>query len=175
VVVDFVGGLIRAVNLEYGTHLTKEDINGWDLHPVLDPIIGRSFWAWLRDREWLWANFDVIPGAIGAIDTLRRQGHYVEMVTSKPEWAEHNVWKWLGKWRPAFNRVTIVGIDKNKSEATDADLLIDDKPMNCLDFINSGRQSLLFAQPHNLSLRHGHTVVENWSDALSIIKVKAAM
>ena len=156
VLVDFVGGLVTAVATEYDVHITREQLEecGWDLYPLLDPIIGRSWWSWLRDREWLWASFPAVPGAIGGIETLRQQGHYLELVTSKPEWAEHNVWKWLGKWRPAFNQVTIVGPDENKAIHTFADILIDDKPENCLNFIETKRDAILFAAPHNAHYTH---------------------
>jgi 5'(3')-deoxyribonucleotidase len=151
VVVDFVGGLITAVKTEYDVDITHEQLaaTGWDLHPLLDPIIGYSWWTWLREREWLWANFPVINGAIGGLNKLRRQGHYLELVTSKPTWAEHNVWKWLGKWRPPFNAVTIVGADDRKVDFTNAEILIDDKPSNLQEFLDQSRHAVLFARPHN--------------------------
>lgn len=151
VLVDFVGGLVTAIGTEYDVQITREQLEqcGWNLHPLLDPIVGRSWWSWLRDREWLWAGFPAVPGAIGGIDTLRRQGHYLELVTSKPEWAEHNVWKWLGKWRPAFHSVTIVSPGQVKAHYTSAQLLIDDKPENCDEFIRDGRTAVLFDAPHN--------------------------
>ena len=149
VVVDFVGGLCAAIRTEYDIELYPEDITQWDLQPILDPIIGRNWWAWLREREWLWANFGVVPGALGSIDLLRREGHYMELVTSKPLWAEHNVWKWLGKWRPAFQQVTVTNPDHNKADWTDADIIIDDKMENCAGFIATGRKAILFTRPHN--------------------------
>jgi 5'(3')-deoxyribonucleotidase len=168
VVLDFVGGVVRAVNTEYGTNLTVRDVTNWELAEVLDPIIGRSWWAWLRDREWLWANFDAVPGAIGGVDTLRRRGHYMELVTSKPEWAEHNVWKWIGKWRPAFNRVTIVGSKDRKVDFTDAELLVDDKPSNCIEFITAGRQAILMNMPHNAGFL-GLPRVHSWPSLIRVI------
>ena len=121
VMLDFVGGLKAAVKLEYGVEITDEQLAacGWNLHPLLDPILGRSWWKWLKEREWLWANFPAIEGSIGAVEKLRQHGYVVELVTSKPSWAAHNVWKWLGKWRPAFDRVTIVRLDQNKIDWTE--------------------------------------------------------
>jgi len=149
VVVDFVGGIINAANIEHDAKIRREDIREWDLSKVLNPIIGGPWWEWMKREEWLWANFGVIPGAIGGIARLRKQGHYIELVTSKPEWAEHNVWKWLGKWRPAIQAVTIVTPKANKAHATEAEWLIDDKPENCIDFLHDGRSAMLFSQPHN--------------------------
>lgn len=180
VVVDFVGGLLKAVKTEYDVDIDPEEITQWDLHPLLDPIIGRSWWAWLREREWLWATFPAIPGAIGGVDRLRRDGHYLELVTSKPAWAEHNVWKWLGLWRPPFNRVTIVDKDTRKVDATEAFVLVDDKVQNCQEFINSGRTGILFRSMQNRNAALTETPIqrdrpraflaEDWKAVLAIME-----
>lgn len=172
VVVDFIGGLLAAVKKEHDVEIKKEDIKEWNLHPVLDPVLGESFWKWLRRREWLWANFPAVDGAIGAIDSLRKDGHYLEMITSKPDWAEHNVWKFLGKWRPAFHRVTITKLEDKKADFTNADILIDDKPQNCIDFMESGRPAILFYSGHNrfVEVPDGMLRAKGWGQVLSIIK-----
>lgn len=174
VVVDFIGGLLAAVKTEYDVEIPIESIVDWDLKPILNPIIDRKggWWGWLRDREWLWANFDVIDGAIGSIDRLRRDGHWVEMVTSKPDWAEHNVFKWLGKWRPAFQRVTICKVEDKKVDFTDADVLIDDKPSHCADFVASGRKAILFTAAHNRAgyLPAGVIRADSWREVLEIVE-----
>lgn len=177
VVTDFVGGVINAVKTEYDVEITQDQITGWDLHPLLDPIIGYSWWSWLRKREWIWATFPPVHGAIGTIERLRSDGHYLELITSKPEWAEHNVWKWLGKWRPAFNRVTIVNPNDSirKVDVTDAVILVDDKMSNCIEFLTEGRKAILFATTHNRdSLYAGNADHEmryagGWSNVYRII------
>lgn len=167
VVLDFVGGLRIALKKEYGVDIPEESITDFNLRPVLDPIIGRSWWDWMAERTWLWSNFPAVDGAIGTLDKLRRDGHYLELLTSKPKWAEHNVYQWLGKWRPPFQRVTIVGKDDVKADFTDADLLIDDKMENVNGFSDDGRKALLFSRPHNRkekNLRRGITRVEDWPE-----------
>jgi 5'(3')-deoxyribonucleotidase len=146
-VLDFMEGLRICMKKEYDADLPP--FTEWDLHKVLDPIIGESWWKWMRERDWLWANFPAMDGAIGALGQLRRDGHYLECVTSKPEWAEFAVWKWLGKWRPPFNQVTIVPVGADKSQHTAADVLVDDKPENVENFINGNGIGILFERPHN--------------------------
>jgi len=149
VTVDFMPGVAHSYELEFGEPL---DISGgtWSRPlttldtPALKDAGYKSLWAWLRDREWLWALFPAVEGAIGGIATLRARGLYVEAVTSKPLWAEHNVWKWLGKWRPAFQRVTVVNTGQSKLDFTDADLIIDDKLETCIEFVEAGRQAIWF-------------------------------
>lgn len=149
VCLDFTGGVRAAVQREFAVEIPESAFEAWDLHPVLDPIIGRSWWKWLREREWLWSNFPAVDGAVGGLERLRHEGYYLECVTSKPRWAEYNTWRWLGKWRLPFNRVTIVGEKDRKIDFTDAELLIDDKPANLTPFVDAGRQGILFARPHN--------------------------
>ncbi len=153
VVLDFCGGLVTAMNTEHAAGLTIEDIQEWDLSVILDPIIGRSWWDWLRERDWLWSNFGAIEGAIGGLEKLRRDGHYLECVTSKPQWAEASVWKWLGKWRPPFQAVTIVGVETCKVDFTDAAVLIDDKPKNVAQFADASRYGILYNRPHNVNTK----------------------
>src|SRR3989304_4519888 len=126
VILDFGLGVRMAIETEYG--IVVPPFDKWEMHEILDPILGKSWWKWMRERDWLWPNFPAVQGAIGGLTHLRDHGHYLEIVTSKPEWAEFSVWKWVGKWRPPVNRITIVDMDTPKVSATDADVLIDDKP-----------------------------------------------
>jgi 5'(3')-deoxyribonucleotidase len=172
VVLDFVGGLRIALKKEYNVDLHEDTIKDFNLAPYLDPIIGRSWWAWLRDRDWLWQNFPAVDGAIGTLEKLRLEGYYLELVTSKPKWAEHATYQWLGKWRPPFQRVTIVSKDDVKADFTDARILIDDKMQNIKDFVNAGRTGLLFTRPHNRFEKEGVSIirVNNWQEVYREIK-----
>jgi 5'(3')-deoxyribonucleotidase len=179
VLLDFSGGLCEAIKTEYDVDLMPEDITDWDLHPVLDPIIGYSWWKWLRERDWLWPNFPAVDGAIGAIDRLRRDGHYLEIVTAKPDWATFAVWQWLGKWRPMVHRVTIVNTKgESKAHATNADILIDDKIENCLEWVESrsAGEAIVFGQPYNTEADAIDSVyrIEGWPATLGLIKELAA-
>lgn len=171
VILDFVGGIRRWVRTEYNVDVPDEAITNFNLRPVLDPILGENWWTAFRERDWLWPNFDAVPGAIGGLKHLRKQGHYLEIVTSKPEWAEYATWKWLGKWRPPVNRVTIVGPKDRKVDFSNAKVLIDDKEQNIREWMERpGRQGILFTRPHNktASIR-GVARANDWSEVLTII------
>lgn len=139
-------------------------------HPAFLDAGYDDWWGWLRERDWLWGIAPAVPGSIGGVKTLRARGHYTEMVTSKPEWAEPQVWRWLGKWRPPFEQVTISKPGVPKTEVTKAEVLIDDKLANCQDFANDGRTAILFDQsglvlavkPESIHVAH------NWADVLAI-------
>ena len=177
-VLDFCGGVREAVQTEYGVDIPPFD--RWELDNILDPIIGRPWRDWLAERDWLWSHFPAVPGAIGTLSALRAAGHYLECVTSKPRWAEFAVWRWLGKWRPPFNRVTIVDSSTPKHAVTDAIVLVDDNIDNCDGWAASMadkyphiRTAILFDRPHNQAVRvRPHERVHrarNWSGVADLV------
>jgi hypothetical protein len=174
VLLDFAGGLAHAVWREYGVTV---ELDTWDIAPRLNPILGQSWWKWMRARDWLWPNFPAIPGAIGGLTQLRNDGHYLEIVTSKPEWAEFSVWKWLGKWRPPVHRVTIMdsGKGQSKLEVTDAALIVDDKPSTVDEWMAEGRMAILFTGQSSYKRDHedytGDALkAKSWSRVVSLVK-----
>jgi hypothetical protein len=179
VTVDFMVGLAASYELEFDEPLDISE-GTWarplsEYHtPALNAAGYKSVWEWLRHREWLWALFPAVPGAMGGIAALRHDGWYVEAVTSKPEWAEHNVWKWLGKWRPPFHRVTIVSPKQSKVDFTDADVIVDDKLATCVDFNKHGRGAVLFDRyaAHDDSPELGPYLrqARGWADVITYLK-----
>ena len=170
VCLDFTGGLRAALKKEYNVELNEDDITDFNLGPFLNPIIGRSWWKWMRDREWLWANFSAVDGAMGALEVMHLKGHYLEILTSKPEWARHNVWKWIGKWRPPVDRVTIVGPEDKKVDFSDSMVLIDDKPQNIFDWEAAGRIGILFGRPYNKGSEAGaYYAPDGWKGVLDAV------
>lgn len=178
VTVDFCGGLTRSYELEFGVPLA--DLNavgswGLKLGEPTDVLLAagyRSVWDWLKDREWLWGQFPAVPGAIGGIATLRAQGHYVEAVTSKPKWAEHNVWKWLGRWRPPFNRVTIVNSKQRKVDLTDAGVIVDDKLATCQEFVKAGRAAVWFSRYGDCMVGQTLDTAHSWDEVVLAINAR---
>ena len=176
VVLDFIGGVCEAVSRDYGVHITPTDITGWEFSDVLDPVLGEPWWEWMRRHAWLWGEkFKPVHGAIGGIEILRRAGHWLEVVTNKPAWAEAEVWKWYGRYKPPVNQVTVVPLDgrRPKHEVTEAVLLIDDKPETCADWVASrpNRMAFLFDHPHNQAAKPvpGVMRVKDWQHIVSLI------
>jgi 5'(3')-deoxyribonucleotidase len=163
VVLDFWKGVCAAVELEYGIKVDPAQTRDWDNNQVKTMNVfgkGRTWWDWLKERDWIWQTFGVVPGALGGLHQLRQAGYWLECVTSKPEWAEWTTWKWLGKWRPPFNSVTIVNSTQRKVDMTDAHIIIDDKPQNCEEFQDAGRRSITFKQPWNMGMMEWPEIVK---------------
>jgi len=179
VTVDFMHGVMDAFETEYGGrwpyagHSWSSALEAFYKHPLFLESGYKSWWEWLRDREWLWARFPAVPGAIGGIARLRTAGWYVEAVTSKPKWAEHNVWKWLGHYRPPFNAVTIVSPDMDKVAFTTAAVIVDDKEATCRSFHRDGRQAVLFAR-HEQHEPGPYLVARDWEDVIKHMEVLSA-
>lgn len=171
VLVDLVGGVRQVIRKEYDIDLPE--FVSWDLNQWLKPILGEPWMKWMRRRDWLWPTFPAIDGAIGGISTLRQRGYYLEIVTSKPEWAEAGVFEWLGKWRPPVHRVTIMSGDTRKVDVTDADLIIDDKPENCQGFVDERRLAILLDRPHNRRYTTPRGIVRavGWAEVLEQIRL----
>lgn len=176
VMLDFMGSVMRSFELEFGITPDwdggpwSEDAVKFTTHPAFAAAGYEDWWAWLTHRDWLWALFPAIPGAIGGVKRLRHDGHYLEMVTSKPEWAEPQVWRWLGKWRPAFNAVTIVANGQSKLDYTEAELIIDDRHKTCREFVAAGRRAVNFdrsSSPAEPSF--GLWVAHDWTEVLDIV------
>lgn len=154
VLVDFVGMVCDVVSRDFGVEppITKDDITDWDFGQFLDQHIGQDWWSWLETKAYLWGTkAKPIPGAIGAMEKLRRAGHRLEVVTSKPEWGERYVFTWLDRYCPVVHGVTIVPLGGDKTTWTEATLLIDDRPKNVDEWVASrgGRTAILFPAAHN--------------------------
>lgn len=170
VVLDFTGGLRNSVEVEYDVEVPPFTV--WNIAEVLDKIIGHSWWKWMKNRDWLWKTFPAVKGAIGTINILRSQGYWVEIITSKPDWAEAAVWQWMGRWRPSVDRVTLVQDGDIKADFSDADILIDDKPQNCAEWAASGRPAVLFSRPHNLNDKVVAPIyrADTWADVRALVE-----
>jgi hypothetical protein len=184
VLLDFFGGVLDAFEREYGV---RPDWDGapwgpkavaFTKHPLLLESGYKSWWDWLRDRSWLWANFPAIPGAVGGVARLRADGHFIEVVTSKPDWAEHNVWKWLGLWRPPVQAVTLTKQGERKVDRTDADIIVDDKLATCTEFVQEKRQAVWFNRgPERLDGARHHRLYEahDWTEVVEVVRKAAAV
>jgi hypothetical protein len=180
VTVDFWPTILRRMEEEFGVDV----LSGFDGDPWGDVAVAtgkhrvfaeagyRDWWDWISDRPWLWASCPPVPGAIGGIKRLRAAGHYVEAVTSKPEWAEPIVWQWLGDNCPMFNRVTVLPLAHAKADWTGADIMVDDKLATCQSFVKSGRIGIWFNRGPG---GHGPTQdglieVRNWEEVIARVE-----
>jgi len=180
VVCDFTSRYLASMEIEFGVTILKSDITTWDNNPMKvfpwKDYGFKSWWGWLEKRDWIWGLADAVPGALAGLQALRHDGHYVEIVTSKPEWAEAQVWKWMGRWRPPVDAVIITDLESPKYLVSDADVLVDDKPDNVLGWAKSGkdRLAILFDQPWNQDMntqeQENTLRAYTWQDVVRIVR-----
>ncbi len=174
VICAFGDGLREAIEFEYGVKVPP--FMDWDVTSVLDPIVGKPWFSeWLRERPERWVEFRPMPGAIGGIQRLRDDGHYIEVVTAKPVWAEFVIWEWFAKHRPPVHRVTIVDVGVPKTEATEAELLVDDNAENVRDWLHDGRDAILFSQSHNAREEVNAPRVKSWPELVELVRMEEAV
>ena len=176
VVVDFVPGILDTINRDFGANLQPDDITDWNFGQFIDDIIGEDWWTWMEKHAWLWGEkFKPVPGALGGLETLRRAGHRVEMLTSKPEWAERQMWVWAARYGPKVSSITQVPLGENKTLYTSAQVLIDDRDKNVLEWVQSdeNRWALLYDRAHNRDFDQGVEPrimrVKSWTEVLRYI------
>lgn len=172
VLLDFTGGVRRVVEQQFGVKVPE--FTDWKIGNVLKPIIGRGWWRWMEDNVNEWAEFDGIEGGHLALVTLRNLGYRLEIVTSKPDWAEWVVWSWLGKRHLPVHGVTIVGKGDDKSDFSKAGILIDDRPENVEEWTSTGtRRGILFDRSHNRNYIPSNSRISRavgWSGVLDELK-----
>lgn len=171
-VLQFTSHILACIKTEYAIDIDIESITDWHenslkhLHCFAQ---GGTWWDWLKTRDWLWSKCPAVEGAIGGIQQLRDQGHHIELITAREQWSEPMVWQWIGKWRPAAHRVTIVPLGANKAEYTGANLLVDDGPHNIIEWRSDGRPTICFDRPWNRHFGREVPRAKNWADVVRMI------
>lgn len=172
VVVDFVGSLLRQVWCDTGVELQREQVTEWDPGPLLDPVLGRPWMDWLRERcDEVWGlAAPLVPNAVMGVRLLALR-HDVEILTVKPDWAVDAALAWARWHLPDVPLVIVPPGERKTRYAPAAQLLIDDNPEECLAFARSGRRAMLYnalynrnAPPHELVRR-----VRSWPEIIELL------
>lgn len=139
-------------------------------------------WDWIKHRtsdadwRWLWSDgvqlglFRYGHCVAGSIIGLMRlsQSHELLAVTHRPQTAVPDTLAWLAYNKVPWSAVHILSDGEPKSGIS-ADILIDDKAENVLDWAEDGRGAILFDQPWNCSLAASPRIqrVFGWKGVMS--------
>ena len=136
------------------------------------------------DWKWLWNEAidlglfrygHVVTGAQSAIRDMRSAGNTVLVVTHRPSAAVPDTIAWLDMFQKekagiVFDGIHILTNGERKSTVA-ADLLIDDKTDNLVDWVGHGRRGILFDREWNQGAKPAGTErAYGWSDAVRIVK-----
>ena len=157
VMADTISEHIRRYNADFGTSLSKGDLQGKWLWQVVPPEHHATLVGYLSEPEFF-AGLPLMPGVQRVLERLSRD-HEVFMASAAMEVPTSFAakFRWMGEHFPFIQPSHMVFCgDKSILRA---DFLIDDNPRQLRAFQGEG---LLFSAPHN---RHetAWKRVENWA------------
>ena len=170
VVADFNAGWIRLHDQEFGSGLDPAMVQTWD---GLADLAGfsdmRAFWAWAKgsdERPSIFRHLDPYPGALDTLRRLRRAGHEIVIVTTKPEWAVSDTFRWLADHEMPTREVHI----SDDKYLVDCDVYLDDSPHVLPGLLEhrSDRTICRFVRPWNRPLE-GALDVNDWDEFHAIV------
>lgn len=155
---------LQRYNTDYDDTLTVDKITQWNMEELVKPECGNKIFDYLHHPD-LYSRIGFIDGALSSINWLKGHGHQILYVTSG---VQESKAKWLydkglttGFWM--FAPELIVAHHKHHIKG---DLLIDDNPRNCDEFMG---KAILFGQPWNDSVLTNHYRASNWPDVIQYI------
>jgi 5'(3')-deoxyribonucleotidase len=170
VLVEFYSDILYMASKDLGLSLSYEGTTDWDDTDLKRAVFSQgSWWDWLEENWMLWATCPPVEGALKGVRQLRDLGHRVDLLTSKPAWAEKVVWDWLKVYKPAVQGVTIVPPGAPKSAFSEAWLLVDDNPENIRSWLRTGRPAIVFDRPWNQEEIPRARRVRSWPELVDVI------
>lgn len=157
VLAEQVEPVLERVNERYGDQISDElgrpmdkaDIKSWD-----EPIPGTGtnikieIESALKDPDFI-LSLPVIDGAQSAIDDLKSKGFEITIATSRGNASSKPTKEWLDGKSISYDEY--ISTNGSSKSVLDAETLVDDYPGNISEFIEGGRNGILFHQPWNSS------------------------
>jgi 5'(3')-deoxyribonucleotidase len=136
---------IAALNEQYGTSVTLEDVRDWDMTLAFPTLTREQIFGAVYDND-LWRRITPIPGSVEVLQKLHREGHQLYMVTATDYRTCKTKVERLLELFPFLDWEHI--IVASRKQMVRGDILIDDAPHN---LIGGEYFKILFDRPHNRS------------------------
>jgi 5'(3')-deoxyribonucleotidase len=179
VVADFNHGWTTRYNRDFPQHVGRElradDVVEWDAPTSLSHFSNMSeFWKWAEtcaEGRSLFHGLDPYEGALDALHALRRAGHHVVILTTKPHFSVHDTYDWLARHRIPSTEIHILD-DKTQVEC---DVYLDDADHNleALAGAHPSAEVCRYVRPWNRPIT-GAIDVYDWADFHEIVNRRAA-
>ncbi len=170
VVADFNAGWMKLHADEFGSELRPEMVDSWDgLHDLGGFADMSTFWSWAKgseERASIFRHLEPYPGAIDSLRLLRKRKHRIVIVTTKPNWARVDTFRWLADHDLPTNEVHLA----DRKYEVDCDVYLDDAP-HVLDELvehRSDRMICRFVRPWNRPVA-GTVDVESWEQFVELV------
>jgi len=174
VVANFNDGWITRYNRDFDADLTVDQVVEWDAPTYLTHFKGMAeFWDWARlcgEGRSLFRSLGTYPEALHSLQELRRAGHRIVILTTKPDFAIHDTFEWLAEHKIPTTEVHIV---EDKS-AVECDIYLDDADHNLAALRSARSDSTVcrFVRPWN-SAGDGLVDVESWPEFVDVVGATA--
>ncbi len=142
VVADFNTGWIDRYNEQFGSGVSLDQVDRWDVIPSLTHFRHMGeFWHWAADLDGasLFRHLEPYPEAIPALQRLSRD-HQIVIVTTKPRFATHDTFAWIAEHHIPTREVHITG----RKWTVDCDVYLDDGPHNLEDLVEHRPTAAVF-------------------------------
>jgi uncharacterized HAD superfamily protein len=133
-----------------------------------------------EDMLWLWSEGiklglfrygHVTTGAIVGLRALVEDGHRLVVATHRPVLAVPDTLAWLSYINIPWSGVHILS-DGEKKTSISADVLVDDKLENAIEWAMTGREALLYDRPWNQGAKHDpepYWRVSSWESVVGVV------
>lgn len=133
------------------------------------------------DRDWIWKEGvelglfrygHVVTGAIVGLRQLADDGNELFVVTHRPRQAVPDTLDWLSYIRIPWSEVHILS-DGQPKTTVEAEVLIDDKVENCIDWQVEGRRTICYNRPWNEGGWFEGSAIRravDWPDVVRIVR-----
>ena len=150
VLVDFVGG-ICAVHNRPSPYDNPANRYEWDIHKLWG-ISEAEFWH-PTNYQGFWENLNPTPEAHEIVAACEAIPQMRTAILTSPNQNPHCVAEkklWIKKHFPQLSKRMIFTANKEYCASADT-MLIDDKTLNCLNFMEFGGHAMLYPRPWNSS------------------------
>ena len=156
VLAEYIKEVTRVYNDKYGTNITTDMCNNWNLHEVF----GEKIETVMHDPE-IFRNLEPTKDAVDVFTRMYFSELFeMYIVTAAQAGSVEAKHEWINRYLPFFPEEHII-ICKKKGMIK-GDFLLDDGMHNIKDFANSGGTPIVFNRAHNLDFNVEYNRVSGW-------------
>jgi len=187
VVVDLTSELCDYLAIRYGIEWSVDDFINYgfydccfDIDPEVNKSIASSVLERANDAEF---QFQAAPveGACEVLNKLKKAGHTLHFITSRPKQNQPWTFKWLRKYDIPFDSVDVIGHSEHKGlygRKLDLDMYVDDLERHLVSMLTYKKRwrkgLILLDKPWNSANYDGSKFIKlnNWQEILRHVGVQ---